>query len=139
MSEKSRHDSALINTSPGSASPRNPGKTAKIARKTLEKRQKQAKSPWKNGKNRPKSLGKTAKTNYFCKKQIQHGTIPTPKQLFKRFLCIAKDCIATHRSQTDRKNICNPSVRQAVQVFCRDKFHRKTGSYTAFQRCKFCR
>ncbi|WP_304735897.1 hypothetical protein [Duncaniella muris] len=45
----------------------------------LEKRQKQAKSPWKNGKNRskkpwkngknrPKSLGKTAKTNYFCKK-----------------------------------------------------------------------
>ncbi|WP_262497265.1 hypothetical protein [Duncaniella muris] len=34
----------------------------------MEKRQKQAKSPWKNGKNRPKSLGKTAKTNYFCKK-----------------------------------------------------------------------
>lgn len=68
MSEKSRHDSALINTSPGSASPQNPGKTAKIVRKTLKKRQKQAKTPWKNGKNHPKSLGKTAKTNYFCKK-----------------------------------------------------------------------
>ncbi|MDE6174482.1 MAG: hypothetical protein K2F88_02845 [Duncaniella sp.] len=51
MSEKSRHDSALINTSPGSASPLNPGKTAKTARKALEKRQKQAKSPWKNGKS----------------------------------------------------------------------------------------
>ncbi|WP_290386778.1 hypothetical protein [Duncaniella muris] len=34
----------------------------------LEKRQKSPEKPWKNGKNRPKSLGKTAKTNYFCKK-----------------------------------------------------------------------
>ncbi len=47
MSEKSRHDSALINISPRICQPP---------------------KSWKNGKNRPKNLGKTAKTNYFCKK-----------------------------------------------------------------------
>lgn len=42
MSEKSRHDSALINISPRICQPP---------------------KSWKNGKNRPKNLGKTAKTS----------------------------------------------------------------------------